>query len=76
MQVSKWGNSLAVRLPKALVEELKIEEGDELKVVIAKSKMLAVEKVDQRTLFLNAMEEFKWSGASNYKFNRDEANER
>ena len=22
MQVSKWGNSLAVRLPKALVEEL------------------------------------------------------
>ena len=35
MLVSKWGNSLAVRLPKALVEELGLKEGDELNVVAA-----------------------------------------
>ena len=30
MQVAKWGNSLAVRLPVALVQELGISVGDEL----------------------------------------------
>jgi antitoxin MazE len=29
MQVSKWGNSLAVRLPAAVVEALGLKEGDQ-----------------------------------------------
>ncbi len=29
MQVSKWGNSLAIRLPAAVVEALKLKEGDD-----------------------------------------------
>ena len=29
MQVAKWGNSLAVRLPAAVVEALKLKEGDQ-----------------------------------------------
>lgn len=33
MRVPKWGNSLAVRLPKALVDKLELKEGDELNVV-------------------------------------------
>ena len=33
MRVSKWGNSLAVRLPKKLVEELRLAPGDELAIV-------------------------------------------
>ncbi len=28
MLVSKWGNSLAVRLPKEVVEKLGLKEGD------------------------------------------------
>jgi antitoxin MazE len=30
MKVSKWGNSLAIRLPADLVERLGVKEGDEL----------------------------------------------
>jgi hypothetical protein len=30
MQVSKWGNSLAIRLPAAVVEALKLKEGDSI----------------------------------------------
>ena len=30
MQVSKWGNSLAIRLPQAVVEALQLKEGDEV----------------------------------------------
>ncbi|MGB0513791.1 MAG: AbrB/MazE/SpoVT family DNA-binding domain-containing protein, partial [Wenzhouxiangellaceae bacterium] len=30
MQVAKWGNSLAVRLPAELVRQLGLKEGDEI----------------------------------------------
>lgn len=32
--VSKWGNSLAVRLPKAIVEELGLNEGQKVDVSV------------------------------------------
>ncbi len=32
MQVSRWGNSLAVRLPAKLVAELGLKEGDEVDI--------------------------------------------
>ena len=38
MQVAKWGNSLAVRLPAAVVEALELKEGDQILV-----KVLAIE---------------------------------
>lgn len=44
MLVAKWGNSLAVRLPKTLVEKLKLKPGDELDIVEASRQMLAVGK--------------------------------
>jgi antitoxin component of MazEF toxin-antitoxin module len=28
MQVAKWGNSLAVRLPAVVIEALRLKEGD------------------------------------------------
>src|SRR5205823_10175631 len=35
MQVAKWGNSLAVRLPSAVVEALKLKEGDQIEIRVA-----------------------------------------
>jgi len=35
MQVSKWGNSLAIRLPVAVVEALGLREGDEIEIEVA-----------------------------------------
>lgn len=76
MRVSKWGNSLAVRLPKALVEALKLSPGDELNVVEASKGRIAVEKVDKRAEFLKQVEQFRFPLPDGYKFDRDEANER
>ena len=77
MQVSKWGNSLAVRLPKALVDELGLKEGDELNVVGAKAGTIEVEtKESQRRRALERMAARDWTLPSDYKFDRDEANER
>ncbi len=33
-RVSKWGNSLAIRLPKAAVESLRVQEGENVEVAI------------------------------------------
>ena len=35
-QVAKWGNSLAVRIPQAMVREAGLGEGDRLSVDLAK----------------------------------------
>lgn len=76
MQVSKWGNSLAVRLPKKLVEAMGLKPGDELDVVEAVKRKIEVEKIDRRERFLKAMEQFRWPAPDGYIFERDEANER
>ena len=77
MQVSKWGNSLAARLPKALVEKLGLKEGDELTLVAAGTGTLEVEtKEARRMAALKRMAERNWTPPPDYKFDRDEANER
>ena len=32
-QMVKWGNSLAVRIPKPIIEEARLKEGDALEIV-------------------------------------------
>jgi antitoxin MazE len=77
VQVSKWGNSLAVRLPKRLVDELGLKEGDELDVVSARNGTVEVEtKEDRRRRALERMAARNWTLPPDCKFDRDEANER
>ncbi len=76
MRVSKWGNSLAVRLPKKLVEDLGLEPGDELSVVAATKDRLTVEKNQRRQHALDRLASLNWTLPDDYKFDRDEANQR
>jgi antitoxin MazE len=77
MQVSKWGNSLAVRLPKALVDQLGLKEGDELNVVAASRQTIEIETREaQRPRALERMAARNWTLPPDYRFDRDEANER
>jgi antitoxin MazE len=79
MQIAKWGNSLAVRLPKALVEKLGLKEGDDVEVTGNGSGSLLVERSRSREGALKALRRLrKYRGMMpvGWKFNRDEANER
>jgi antitoxin MazE len=76
MQVSKWGESLAVRLPKALVDKMGLQAGDELKIVDVIERTLVVEKEDRRKAALEQLALLNWTLPPDYKFDRDEANER
>src|SRR6202790_1657823 len=77
MQVSKWGNSLAVRLPKALVDELVLKEGCELNLVAAGNGAIEGEtRQARRKAALERMAARNWTLPPDYKFDRDQANER
>ena len=76
MQISKWGNSLAVRLPKALVEELGLKEGDEVELVARTARVLEIEKRFAAEKLLSRMAKYRGSLPAGYKFNRVELYER
>lgn len=37
--VQKWGNSLAVRIPKSFADEIKLSQGSEIDLVLLKNKI-------------------------------------
>ena len=76
MRVSKWGNSLAVRLPKALVNDLGLKSGDELEIVSAKSSCIVVARDERRALAVARMRERALSLPDGYSFDRGEASAR
>ena len=76
MKVSKWGNSLAVRLPKTLVEDLDLKPGDLLEVVSAAPHRIAVARDERRALAVERMRTRALSIPEDYVFDREEANSR
>ena len=76
MQVLKWGDSLAVRLPETLVEKMDLCAGDEITIIDVVERTLVVQKEDRRKVARERLASLNWSLPPDYKFDRDEANER
>jgi antitoxin MazE len=77
MQVAKWGNSLAVRLPAKLVSELGLAEGDEIEIVRASPERLEIEKRIERQAAIEALRTLRENMAgripAGYRFKRSDA---
>jgi antitoxin MazE len=76
MQVSRWGNSLAIRLPAALVEALDLREGDDVTLHAAGARTFAVEKTASAKQLLARLRKFRGRLPKDFKFDRLAANER
>jgi antitoxin MazE len=76
MQVAKWGNSLAVRLPAVVVEALGLKEGDDIAIHAVGSKELEIEKAPDRRALLARLRKYRGVLPKDFKFDRLEANER
>jgi antitoxin MazE len=76
MQVGKWGNSLAVRLPTAVVEALDLKEGDEIEIYVADGRRFEVARKPDREELLKRLRTFRGRLPADFKFDRDEANAR
>jgi antitoxin MazE len=76
MQVRKWGNSLAVRLPTAVVDALKLKDGDDIEIHIAGERAFDITRDKSRERALARIRAFGKQLPSDWKFDRDEANAR
>lgn len=76
MQVAKWGNSLAVRLPAAVVQALELKEGDEVEIHVVEAREFAVTRKPTREDLLKRLRAFRGRLPPDFKFDRDEANAR
>ncbi len=76
MQVAKWGNSLAVRLPAAVVEALELKAGDEVEIHVADARDFALTRKPGREELVKRLRAFRGRLPADFKFDRDEANAR
>ena len=75
MHVAKWGNSLAVRLPKSVVEALGLKEGDDIEIHVAGRRMLEIERAPAPQELLRRLRKFRGRLPAGFRFDRLEANE-
>ncbi len=76
MQVAKWGNSLAVRLPAAVVDALDLKEGDDIDIHVLDARDFGVERKPSRDELLTRLQAFRGRLPLDFKFDRDETNAR
>lgn len=76
MQVAKWGNSLAVRLPAAVVEVLDLKEGDHIEIHVTGSRDLEISKTPEVREILARLRKYRGKLPADFKFDRIEAHER
>ena len=76
MQVSKWGNSLAIRLPAVIVEALNLKEGDEVDIRVAGQRAFDIELDRSRERAMERIKALRKPLPPGWKFDRDEANAR
>jgi antitoxin MazE len=76
MQVSKWGNSLAVRLPAAVVEQLGLKEGDEIEIAVDSDHRFNLRRKPDPEAILARLRAFRGRLPAGFRFDRDEANAR
>jgi antitoxin MazE len=58
IQISKWGNSLAVRIPAQFIKQIHLKDGDRVEATLSKDGALVIrpQKLDRKTIAKMAKE--------------------
>ena len=76
MRIAKWGNSLAIRLPSAVIEALGLREGDDVQVHVLDTRDFAISRKPSRDELLKRLRDFRGRLSADFKFDREGANAR
>ena len=76
MQVSKWGNSLAVRLPARIVDALGLKEGDQIEIRIVGDQAFEVSRAPNAQRALSRLRKLRRPLPPGFVFDREDANAR
>lgn len=76
MQVSKWGNSLAVRLPASVVDALQLKEGEDVEIHVVGRRVVEIARKPAPRELVARLRKFRGRLPADFRFDRMEANER
>jgi antitoxin MazE len=76
VKVSKWGNSLAIRIPRDVAEALGIKEGDDIDLRAGEVRAFLVDRQMRRAEAVEGLRKFRGRLPAGFKFDREEANAR
>lgn len=74
MKVAKWGNSLAIRIPRDVAEALGLKEGDDVSVTV--NDGLRIARDDRKARALARIRDLARPLPEGWTFDREEANAR
>lgn len=72
VKIAKWGNSAAIRLPKAVMEELNLGEGSELDLTTTGGELHAVSVKPVHPSLEQLVAEMKRLGGAAYDFGAED----
>ena len=76
MRVARWGNSLAIRLSRTVVEALDLKEGEEIELHLMDARDFAVGRKPAKKELLERLRAYRGRLPADFKFDRLEANGR
>ena len=76
MQVCKWGNSLAVRLPVAVVAALDLKESDDIDIQVVGARAFEVKKLAVAQELIARLRKYRGRLPPDFKFDRIYTHER
>jgi len=76
VRVARWGASLAIRIPAAVAQALKLRVGDEIEIHVGGSRRFGVARKPGRDELLERLRALRGRLPADFVFDRDEANER
>ena len=76
MMLAKWGNSLALRIPSDLVQELNLKPGENVRISRNGEHGFVVERDRSREEALEKLRKVRFTVPTDYVFDRDEIYDR
>jgi antitoxin MazE len=74
MQVERWGNSLALRLPASVVKALDLKEGDDVTIDVAGDRHLELARKPSSRELIERLKRFRGRLPDDFRFDRIEVN--
>ncbi|MFP6816370.1 MAG: AbrB/MazE/SpoVT family DNA-binding domain-containing protein [Pseudomonadales bacterium] len=75
MQIAKWGNSLAIRIPATVVAALGLKEGDDIQVRVAEARTFEISRTPDTKALLDRLRKYRGRLPEDFQFDRLQANE-
>ncbi|HYL75087.1 MAG TPA: AbrB/MazE/SpoVT family DNA-binding domain-containing protein [Bryobacteraceae bacterium] len=76
MQVSKWGNSLAIRIPASVADALQLKEGDRVEIRVAGRRKFEIARDPATRKAIERIRKLRRPLPPGFRFDRLDANAR